>query len=331
MISKHIALLLFASAPLGAQLRHAVASADLVVVATDVSVRPAPAGFLAHLLRPAETLKGEPPQQITVLEQKGVSRHAQPVPGERRLYCLLDFTAEAQRLGLPAGSGRCYKLCGQEGSSPQVGTDLERDPHVALARAVVAADRGLEIQAVTDRVAALLLSEDRKVRLEAVALLTERPALQSKLTPTQRSDLMLRAVGELEDVPLKIALAELCGEMRMPRLVEELCRAAETVEDRRFYEALGRIAKALHGDAAHEPLLPALRAARSPATKDRLLLALGATSTDGALNVLLDAARRQTERNPWLDAALEIHGAKQAREALARRADSRPDSDGARR
>jgi hypothetical protein len=313
------------------QLRQAVASSDLVVVGTDVSVRPLGQAFLAHQVRVAKSLKGEPGEQVVVLEQKGVSRHAQPAPGEARIWCLLDFTAEAARLGLPDSLGHYYKLAGHEGSHPKLGTDVDRDPAVELARVVVAADRGLDLMQVADKTVALALRAGPEMRTEAVKVLTERPSLRGKLTEIQKSDLMARAVGELDDVQLKIALAELCAEMKMPRLVEQLCLSIDRVEDRRFCESLGRIARVLHGERAHEALVPALRQSRSPETRSRLYLALGATSTPGALELLLEAARSQEQRDMWLDAALELHGAKEAKEALAKRADSRPASGSVRR
>lgn len=322
-----VPLVVVLGATLPAQdLRSAVSAADLVVVAIDSGVRPLGDGLFVHRLVIRSTLKGEVKPWVSVLENTSVALHARPTPAEPRLYCLHERAANQVPAAAPANLAPYYKLDGRSGANPELGPDGERAACLELARLVVAADRGAEVQRVADGLHALALRGQGPVAIDAVRALTERTSAQGALTPTQWSELTGRAVAELENIPLKIALAELCAEARVPRLVEELCLSIDQVQDRTFAEALGRIAKALHGDSAHEVLVPALERARSSETKGKLLLALGATSTEGALKVLLDAQRKEATGNRWLDAALALHGAKAATEALARRTDSRPSS-----
>lgn len=306
------------------ELRSAVSASDLVVIAIDSGVRPLAPGILLHRLEIRSALKGEVRGQVSVLEHTTLSHHARPTPAETRLYCLHELRKDQVPAGLPEALSPFYKLDARVGGNPPLAAPFEADPWVELAKVVVAADGGLDTQRTADRLHALALLGKPGVRLEAVRMLTERVAAMGKLTPMQWSELVTRAVGELEDVPYKIALAELCAEKKLPALVDELCLSVDQVEDPRFAEALGRIAKVLHGDSAHEALLPALRRARSPETKGRLWLALGATSTEGAAKLLLEAERNEPRGNRWLEAALRLHGGKEASDALARRTDSRP-------
>ena len=309
------------------ELRSAVSASDLVVIAVDSGVRPLAAGILLHRLEIRSTLKGDARGQVSVLEHTTLSQHARPTPAETRLYCLHELRKDQVPAGLPETLSPFFKLDGRVGGNPLLSTPFEADPLVELAKVVVAADGGLDTQRTADRLHALALFGRPAVRIEAVRMLTERVAAMGKLTPMQWSELVTRAVGELEDIPYKIALAELCAEKKLPALVDQLSLCVDQVQDRRFAETLGRIAKAIHGDSAHEALLPALRRARSPETKGMLWLALGATSTEGASKLLLEAERNEPKGNRWLKAALRMHGGKEASEALARRTDSRPTQD----
>jgi hypothetical protein len=296
----------------GQQLRRAVASADVVAVAQHVGVRVHGKDALIHKLRVLEVLAGEPGEEVAVVEWRALALHQRPQPGERRLYCL--HRLDAARADLPAGGAPYYKMSGHPGSNPAVADN--DSPALQLARAVLGAARGANPRDTAARLVQLALRGPAgTVRTEAVELLAEREALRDGVDPLQTSDLVARAIGESEDVPFKIALAELAGALRVPQLVDSLCLAIDSVADESFARAVGRIARHLHGEGAHDALWPHIERARNEPRRAALLIAVGATSTEAALEALLRLRERDGPSAP-VDAALRLHGSPRALQVL---------------
>ena len=293
------------------RLRHAAAASDVVVVGTSVGVQPLGKQYVIHTIRVEATLHGEPGERLSVVELKGVGTHQRPVAGERRLYCLRDVTEKYSKL--PASRAPYFQMSGHPGSNPQV-VD-ENDGACELARVTIASEAGLAPKKVADRLAALALHGPKSIRDEAVQSLTERPTVHSVLDPLQMSDLVSRAVGETEDIPFKIALCELCAVRNVPGLVHSLTLALDQVDDERFARALGRIARRVHGEEAIDIFQPHLIRPSSDTTRANLLLALGATSTERALEALLRMRGLESNRAA-VDAALRIHGSPRAMDAI---------------
>jgi hypothetical protein len=144
-------------------------------------------------------------------------------------------------------------------------------------------------------------------------LLTERPDLRSKLIPLQWSQLLARS-GEIEDVPYKIALAELCAEQRL----EGVSRRARSSRSARSPIPTTRAPSAGSANCctARTHDQPDQRAAahRRPAgrTARVVLLAIGATNTDSALDALL--RMDMAGKNTAVEAALKEHRSPKAQE-----------------
>lgn len=297
-------------------LRDAVASAPTVVVATDIGVRPAK-DHLLHRLRVEQTLRGEAREFVSVVEWKELALHARPRPAERRLYCLTPLPQQAAER-LPGAYAPYFEMSALPQANPAVGATPDADPHVRLAKVVIAAEAGAAPAAQTIELVALALAPQAGARTEAVRLLTERSSLRDALTPVQWGSLLMRAVGETDDIEHKIALAELCAEQRLPGLVDSLVVAVESVDDERFLASLGRIARYLHGEDAIDTLRPHLQRPQRQETRDRLLRVLGETRTERALLALL--RMRDLDRDDAaVEAALRANGTTRALEALARK------------
>ncbi len=299
-------------------LRHGVAAADRVVAGKVVSSQPWGEHFVLHELQVAQTIKGEPATSLMVVEMKGVSLHARPTPGETRIYCLHNYGKAADRADLPAAMGPFFKMSGYPGSSPSVGENLQDDPRMTLIRIVLDAEIGVSTAQTAFNLVDLALSGGPSVRGEAVAMLTERPVLRGKLSTVHWGEILSRVAAETEDIPFKISLAHLCAEQRLEGLVDALCLSIGDVEDVSYSQVVGRIARSLHGENALDMLRPhILRATRD--ARGRLLMALGATSTETALNALLQMRRLGSD--PYVDAALREHGSPRAKAVLKNKKD----------
>lgn len=305
-----LALLAIATPGFAQNLRRAVTAADVVVVAENVGVRPLRKNLVLHTLRVVETLHGTAPGSLTVVEVTGVSTHQRPQPAERRLYCLHAF--DATKVDLPPSGAPYYKMNGAAGSNPVITDDSSE---LTFARTVLAAESGTALRQTASDLINLALRGSVAVRTEALQLLAERKMLQEALSAPQISDLTSRAIGETTDVPFKIALADLCAELRVPGLVDSLCMSVNAVDDEAFARALGRIARFLHGEQANDMLWPHLTKARNAKRRGHLLLAIGATSTEAALAALLQL-RQSKGADAQIDAALRLHGSPQALRAL---------------
>jgi hypothetical protein len=89
------------------------------------------------------------------------------------------------------------------------------------------------------------------------------------------------------------------------------------VQDPEYARAVGRIGKLLHGEAATARLQERLRMAGQPQDRAALLLAIGATNTESALDALL--RMNEAGKDPAIEAALREHRSPRAQEAVARR------------
>jgi len=310
-----IASTLVASAP-GQQLRRAVASADLVVVGkAEVTMSP-DEDVILYQLRIARTLKGDAPAQVTVVHSTGLSLHNRPVEDTQRLFCLHDYSAAARKAGLPPAQAPYFKMSGYAGSNPMVAAnDPADDPAVQFAQIVLDSENGTSAHKVLPRLLTLVFNGTSPINTESVNYIREREVLRDAIDPLGQSQLLSRAVGESDDVQLKIALAQLCGECRMDGLVEALCQSMDAMHDREFAATVGRIASYLHGERAAKVLAPFIDRARGTELRGNLLVALGATSTEAALDALL-RLRSKDPGNEYIEAALRLHGSKRAIEAI---------------
>lgn len=315
---------LLALAALPAQdLRHAVATADLVAVATHVGVRPIGTLHVLHRLRVGSTLAGPAHAEVSVVQVKGVAWHNQPVPAELRLYCLEDWSRQAEAAGLPPAQGPYFRMKGHPGSNPRVEGDPAEAAVVRLARLVRARVGGAKAGDVLAPLCDLAMRGTKEARTEAVRVLDEDSALREALNRFQLSDLLLRAVGETDDLAYKIALAELCGARRVEGLIDGLCLSMAQMPDPLLARAIGRIARHLHGEQATDQLAPHVLKARNAELRGLFVLALGATETQSALEALLRMHRERPD-DPRVAEALRWHGAPQALEAVASRPATRP-------
>ena len=121
--------------------------------------------------------------------------------------------------------------------------------------------------------------------------------------------------ARLDDIPYKIALAELCAEQRLDGLLEALAVSLGPVTDVRYARCVGRIGKVLHGEQATSILSARLKLAGQEQDRKMLLLAIGATNTESALEALL----RMSKTDAAVTAALAEHTSPRARAAVADR------------
>ena len=169
------------------------------------------------------------------------------------------------------------------------------------------------------------------MRTEALHVLAERDVLQSYLNKIQMSAILSRAIGETDqdkdkDIPYKVALADLCAVKRVDNLVASLCVSVPQTGDERFLRALGRITTFLHREQAAATLMPHVQRARGK-SRDRLIYALGATATDGALKALLKMHDGGKDRVAVV-AALRVHGAPRALSKIRKQKPTKKQPDG---
>jgi hypothetical protein len=289
----------FAFSALPAQeLRRGLVDADAVLVGRQVGKKEHDENLTLHRVQVLFEVRGaNAATAITVLDWPKLALHQRPSPRQSRLYCLQDATAAATRSGLPAADGPYFKMVGWPGSHPLVGG--QGSPPATTATALCA----------------LALGQDTVLRLEATRYLAERPDLRSHLGGLEWSRLLSRATGEVDDLPHKIALAELCGEQRLDGVFDALMLSLGQVTDADYARTVGRIGKALHGEQSATQLLERLRIAGQANDRQALLLALGASNTQAALDTLL----QMDARDAAVEAALREHRSPRARDAVAKK------------
>lgn len=280
--------LLFAVPGLAQDLRRGLLDADLVAVGRQVGKTPHGDDLELHRVQILNDVRGAAGNPaVTVLDWPKLGLHQRPSPRQSRLYCLQDASATANRLGLPVANGPYYRMVGWAGCSPLVGKDLDADATVQFARVLARSDAGGRPLDTADELCRIALEGAPTVRTEAAKLLTERGDLRGLLTPLQWSRLVSRAGGELDDLPHKIALAELCAEQRLDGLLETLAVSLGPVKDPEYARAVGRIGRLLHGEAATQLLQQRLQQLREPESRAVVLLAIGATNNASALDALV--------------------------------------------
>ena len=104
--------------------------------------------------------------------------------------------------------------------------------------------------------------------------------------------------------------------MRMAGLVDGLCGSLEHVTDQRFAATVGRITSVLHGEQSAAVLQPHIARSEDPGARARLLFALGATSTEGALATLTAMRAAGGDDAPSVEAALRKHGSRRAMKVI---------------
>lgn len=307
-------VLMSTSLAIGQELRRGIVDADAVVVGRQVGKTTHDEDLVLHRVQVVLDVRGAGGNTaVTVLDWPKLALHQRPMPRQSRLYCLQDATATATRLGLPTADGPYFKMVAWPGSNPLVGAEPATDATVRFAQLLAASEAGASPSDTASALCAVALQAEPVLRVEATKYLTERPDLRSKLVGLQWNQLLARATGELEDVPYKIALAELCGEQKLDGVFAALMVSLGQVTDPEFARTVGRIGRALHGEDAATRLGERLRTAGQPQDRQALLLALGATNTQTALDALL----RMDRQDAAVEAALKEHRSPRAKEAVA--------------
>lgn len=311
--------LLFAMPGAAQDLRRGLLDADLVAVGRQVGKKKHDEELELHRVQVVHDVRGAAGNTaVTVLDWPKLGLHQRPTPRQSRLYCLQDASAVAARLGLPTADGPYYKMVGWVGCNPLVGSDVQADPTVQFAKVLAGSDAGARPGDTADALCRTALAGAPIVRIEAARLLTERADLRALLSPLQWSQLMSRAGGELDDLPHKIALAELCAEQRLDGLLDTLAVSLGPVTDPEYARAVGRIGRRLHGEDATLVLLQRLQQLREPESRAVVMLAIGATNSQSAF----DALQRLQDLSPAdaaVAAGLKEHRGTRAAEAAARR------------
>jgi hypothetical protein len=296
-------------------LRRGLVESDAVVVGRQVGKKPHGDELVLHRVQVLREVRGVAgAAAVTVIDWPNLSLHNRPQPRQSRLYCLVDASGVAERMGLPAAEAPYYRMAGWSGTNPLVGADLDADAFVGLATLLARSEAGAPSQATAAGLFEYSLARHPVVRLEATRLLAERPDLCTHLQSVQWSNLVARASGEVEDVTYKIALAELCAERRLEGLLDALVVSLGPVDDPEYARTVGRIAKLLHGEDATARLEARLRTLAEPKDRAAVLLAIGATNTESALDALL-RRNQGLDRDPAVEAALREHRSPRAKEA----------------
>ncbi|MCA8975475.1 MAG: hypothetical protein KDC98_12200 [Planctomycetes bacterium] len=315
-----LALALALASGLSAQeLRRGINDADVVVVARQIGKTRHDDRLDLHRLQIIHRVRGGAEETaVTVLDWPKLSVHLRPSPRQSRLYCLRDASGIATRLELPSDRGPYFKMVGWPGSNPLIGADVEHDPIVQFAAILARGVAGAAAVETAGELTALTVEGAPSVRTEATRLLAERGDLRASIAAPQWSRIVARASGETEDVPYKIALAQLCAEQRLTGLVDTLAVSLGPVQDPEYARAVGRIAKVLHGENATEVLERRLQHLRDPKDRAVVLRAIGATNTQAALTYLL-RLDGLTGADAAVEAALREHRSPRAKEAVLRR------------
>jgi hypothetical protein len=316
LLPSALALLLVHAAVPAQDLHRGLIEADLVAVARQVGKEDASPDLTIHRVQILGAIRGVPAgaTAVSVLDWPKLSMHNRPQPRQSRLYCLQDAKTAAERAGLPADKGPYFRMVGWDGTNPLIGPDLDADPIVKFARLLAAADAGSDATATTAALVDTVLNGTPAVRTEAARVLAERPDLRSRIAAVQWSRVLSRVSGEAEDVAYKIALAELCAEQRLPGLAEAMVVGASAVQDIDYLRTTGRLTAILKGEQATPMILEQVQIARDPRHRQALLLVLGATQTQSALDALLDL-RKSMGADKAIEAALAEHKSRAAREA----------------
>ncbi len=305
------------TAPLVAQdLRRGLASAEHVCIARQVGIQPLGNELFVHRFETIETLLGNPGATFSMVVRKQVADGPAPAdarPGPARLLCLVpDRGAEIPERLRPA-----WRPTGYRGDQPLVDDSPAWRSLREFVEVMVASRDGAGPARTADRLVPIALRAPGPARLEATQALRESPVLRGELTTVEREGILLAAVGENDDLPVKIALASLAVESGADGAVRALLLSLGECKDPAFCDVLGRLAAHVHGEEADAMLAPFLETARGT-MRDRVLHTLGATRTEAALTRLL-RMREQLGPSPAIDAALRAHGSRRALQVLEKK------------
>ena len=226
------------SAGLPAQLRHGIADARHVVVATHVGVRPLGNDFFVHSYRTVESLKGDVPPEFSIVERKRVADLPQPTPGPDRILCLIPDRGAAD---FPERFGPYLTRTGYRGDDPVADDSAASGSIRELIRVLIESEAGRATARTAADLTALARSGAGQARLEASETVRERPVLRDATSPIERDRLLLAAVGESDDVELKVSLASLCAEAGQKGVVEAMCITLQSVDDPRLASAVEQL------------------------------------------------------------------------------------------
>ena len=311
-----VSVLGFAAIASGQDLRKGLTRADAVLVARQVGKKPHGDEIALHRLQVLHNVRGALGQNtVTVIDWPSLSLHQRPTPRQSRLYCLQDASSVATRMGLPASEGPYFKMVGWAGCNPLIGKDLANDPYLGFARVLADSETGVSSDVTAATLGTMAINADACVRTEIAQFLGERSDLRGRLSSLHWNQLVARASGEVDDIDYKIALAELCAAQRLEGLLDSLAVSLGPVTDERFARCVGRIGKVLHGEEATSKLTDRLKYAGQEQDRKMLLLAIGATNTQSALDTLL----RMSSQDEAVTAALREHSSPIAKEAVAQR------------
>ena len=233
------------------------------------------------------------------------------------LVSLHSFDATSLGDALTRNRGPFFTMSGHPGSAVILDAPFKEDPRLAFTRILIASQNGQSSRQTTEQLYEIAMGGDPRVRLEAAESLSERPALGALLTSVHLSNLLGRAAVETEDIPYKIGLAAICAERKVQALIPTLCLSAQQVGDEGFLRALGRFARFIHEEEATDALLPQIERATGT-TKERLIVVLGATSTEGALEALLKM-HRGGQHKTAVESGLRAHGSARATAAISKK------------
>lgn len=308
------------------ELRYAALDADFVAVARQIGDRSEGEDHITlHTLQVVRAVRGGPtsaPSTVVVIDYPDVRLHFRPTPQKSLLYCLHDATKRANDLKLPADKGPYFTMSQRAGSNPPIGSDLEADPTLRFCALLIQCENGVQPAQVAERLIETAMSQDASTRLEAARLLAERPLAAARIPDLRWGDVLARATAETDDADYRIAMFELCATRRMPGLVDAMLVALDKTHTPEFARAVGRLCTATLGEDAATPIVERLSINAEPAIRQSLLLALGATRSQKALDALL-RMKQANSRDPAIDAALREHSGKAATEAAERRDDDK--------
>ena len=297
-------LAIAAVAPLsGQQLHIGVARADHVVLARQVGVQPLGKGLLLHRFETVEAFGEGAPQRFSIPIATEISDQPRPAPTSVRLCCLRDRRDNGD---LPERFGPYFDLTGYRGDHVAVDDEADRTGVRELVDVLRRAAEGRRPADSAGDLARLVLRGTGPARREAAEVLRSRTVLRDALSRLEQDSLLTLAVGETEDVDLKVSVASLAVECNGETALAAVVPALRTCHDPSYALALGRLARFVHGTEADDAIAPMVGTLRGPA-RDAGLIAIGATRTDGALE-RLEAIRERDGSSDALIAALRAHG-----------------------
>lgn len=292
------------------QLRVGVLRAEHVVVAQAIGVQPL-GDVVLHRFRTIERMKGDAANEFSIAVPKAVADTPRPELDTRPvLMCL----RRSQGGSVPAKYLPLYKLTGYRGDRRVLEDDDEGRSLRKVVETLIASEKGVGPDKIADALFEVVREGAGPARLEASESLRGRPIVRDAMTPLDQQRLLVMAAGGVEDSALLCSLAQLAVEADCDKVIQVLCSAVPRCKDLAFARTVGRLAAFRDGEASLPTLVRQLQMTEGT-SRDRVLLAIGATKTDGALALLTAELERHGARAPVLD-ALTAHGSKPAKQLV---------------